>query len=315
MRNGGSVINMGDISRPATVLIEKISEAIGGVFKPYQIRRVAEAEGQAEKIREVARLEITDLQRRALHRFICEEAQKQANIENITQKALPEVSQDARPQDVQNDWITNFFDQCRLISDEEMQRLWAKVLAGEANRPGTHSKRTVGLLSSLDKSDAELFKKFCTFCWCFGEVNPVGEATPTPVVYDFNADIYKKVGVTFTELTHLNDIGLIHFETYSGFGLPGRPQKIVVFYYGTAVIIEFPKPKDNSMETGHVLLTKAGKELARLCDSQPHGEYFKYVVKKWRKEGLMVEVRKARRSAAANGAQWNTISIGGRMPP
>jgi hypothetical protein len=42
MSNGGSLINLGEISKPATVLIEKIADAIGGVFKPYQIRRVAQ---------------------------------------------------------------------------------------------------------------------------------------------------------------------------------------------------------------------------------------------------------------------------------
>ena len=113
-----------------------------------------------------------------------EEAQRQANIENITRLALPDVSKDAKPKDVENDWITNFFDQCRLISDEEMQRLWAKVLAGEANNPGKYSKRTVGLLSSLDKSDAELFRKLCSFGWFIGNV--------VPLVYDLDADIYTK---------------------------------------------------------------------------------------------------------------------------
>jgi hypothetical protein len=38
----------------------------------------------------------------------------------------------------------------------EMQNLWAQVLAGEANSPGTYSKRTVNFLSSLDKKDAAL---------------------------------------------------------------------------------------------------------------------------------------------------------------
>ncbi len=28
---------LGDLTKPATVLIEKISDAVGGVFKPYQI--------------------------------------------------------------------------------------------------------------------------------------------------------------------------------------------------------------------------------------------------------------------------------------
>jgi hypothetical protein len=49
---------------------------------------------------------------------------------------LPELTEAATPEKLEDDWITNFFDKCRLISDEEMQTLWSKVLAGEANAPG-----------------------------------------------------------------------------------------------------------------------------------------------------------------------------------
>lgn len=135
-----SLINLGELSKPATVLVEKISDAVGGIFKPYQMVRVAKAEAQAERIRAEGQIEISDLQRRAFHRFLNEEAQKQKNIEDITQKALPELQQNARPGEIEDDWLTHFFDECRLISDADMQALWSKVLAGEANAPGKFSK-------------------------------------------------------------------------------------------------------------------------------------------------------------------------------
>jgi hypothetical protein len=72
-------------------------------------------------------------------------------------KALPEVSPEAKPESMEDDWIANFFDKCRLISDEEMQSLWARILAEEANASGRFSKRTVDLVGTLDKSDALLF--------------------------------------------------------------------------------------------------------------------------------------------------------------
>jgi hypothetical protein len=75
-----SLINIGELSRPATVLIEKISDAVGGVFKPYQLVRVAKAEAQAERVRAETQIEISDLQRRAFHRFLEEEGKKQKNI-------------------------------------------------------------------------------------------------------------------------------------------------------------------------------------------------------------------------------------------
>lgn len=61
MNDSKSIINFGDLSKPANTLINKISDAIGGIFKPQQIRRVAQAEAEAEKIRAVGRIEVNEL--------------------------------------------------------------------------------------------------------------------------------------------------------------------------------------------------------------------------------------------------------------
>ena len=96
-------------------------------------------------------------------RMLAEEAKKQDNIESITEKAIPQLTSSSTPQDMDNDWIMNFFDKCRVVSDDDMQLLWARILSNEANSPGTYSKRTVNSLGSLDKSDAQLFIKLCGF--------------------------------------------------------------------------------------------------------------------------------------------------------
>ena len=116
-----SLINLGDISKPANTLIEKISDAVGGAFRPRQIRRIAQAEADAEIIKMKAGIEVTDLQRRALERFVAEEAKKQVNMESITEKALSQLDESSSPERMEDDWITNFFDKSRLISNEEMQ--------------------------------------------------------------------------------------------------------------------------------------------------------------------------------------------------
>jgi hypothetical protein len=84
-----SLIDLGDVAEPANTLINRISDAIGGIAKPWQIRRVAEAEADAKEIEAAAQINITKLQRRAAVRFLEEEAKRQYNIESITCKALP----------------------------------------------------------------------------------------------------------------------------------------------------------------------------------------------------------------------------------
>ncbi len=173
MSEGNSIINLGDLSRPATALIEKVSDALGGYFKPYQIKRVAKAEAEAEIIRAQTQIDVTDIQRRALYRFIAEEGKKQDNIEKITEKAIPLLEDSSNPKDIEDDWVANFFDKCRIVSDDEMQSLWSKVLSGEANAPGSFSKRTVNFLSSIDKIEAHLFTSLCGYGWHAGNVRPL----------------------------------------------------------------------------------------------------------------------------------------------
>jgi len=267
-------------SEAAKVLIEKIADAIGGYFKPFQIKRVAKAEAEAEIIRTEAQIKCDELQRRAAARFIAEEAKKQDNIENITWKAIPLLSESSTPQKMEDDWITNFFDKCRIISDDEMQILWSKVLAGEANSPGSFSKRTVNSLASLDKSDAQLFTSLCGFTWEIGNM--------IPLILDHQASIYVDHGVSFITLSHLDDIGLISFEPLAGFRSTDLPQAIVIKYYGTPLYIKLKKPANNELEIGHTIFTSTGHQLARICGAKPIDGFLDYVIERWTKEGLTV---------------------------
>jgi hypothetical protein len=279
-----SIINLGDLSKAANTLVEKISEAIGGIFRPYQIRRIAQAEADAERIRAVSQIEITALQRRAVHRFMIEEAKRQQNIESITSKALPRVDDEASPENVEDDWITNFFDKCRLISDIEMQDLWAKVLAGEANSPGKYSKRTVNLLASLDKTDAELFSSLCSFAVELGGL--------VPLIYDTEASIYTEHEIHFSSLSHLDSIGLIQFDSLAGFVRTGLSQKGFIPYYDEKLWIEFTKlnkSNEYEMRIGKVLLTKVGQQLAPICGSKSVDGFPSYLKEKWKGLGYQIE--------------------------
>jgi hypothetical protein len=280
MTEGTSLINLGDISKPATVLIEKISEAIGGYFKPYQIRRVAKAEADAQILEAQSQIEITDLQRRALVRFVGEEAKKQDNMEKIIQKALPHLSESSKPDNIEDDWIANFFDKCRLVSDEEMQSLWAKVLGGEASSPGAYSKRTVNMLGSLDKADASLFTSLCGFCWHLGDA--------VPLIFNEQETIYNDQGINFNALTHLDSIGLVNFGAVTSFSRLKLPKRLTVIYHGIVLILEFKQEKDNSLDIGKVLLTSSGQELAAICGSKAVEGFQSYIIQRWVSKGITV---------------------------
>ncbi len=145
--NDLNLINLGKLTKPADTLVKKVSNAVGGLFASPQIKRIAKAEAEAALIKAQSEIAITDLHRRAVHRWIEEEATQQKNMEDITAKALPQLNANANPDSIEDDWLVNFFDKSRIVSDDEMQGLWSRVLAGEANAPGTYSRRTVNFRS------------------------------------------------------------------------------------------------------------------------------------------------------------------------
>ena len=269
-----SLVDLGSLSKPADTLIKKVSKAVGGFFEPYQIKRRAKAKAEAAIIMAQSEIQITDLHQRAAHRLLEEEAQHQKNMEDITAKAVLHLNEGANPDLMEDDWIANFFDKSRIVSDGEMQDLWARVLAGEANASGTFSKRTVNFLSDLDKVDAELFTKVCGFCWWIGEV--------MPLVVDVEDRIYTKHGINFASLSHLDSIGLIQFGNIAGFRRFGLPQIVSVYYFGKRLLLKMPHNIDNQFEIGNTRFTKIGQELVLICESKPVDGFWDYAKRYWR---------------------------------
>ncbi|RLA59698.1 MAG: hypothetical protein DRQ78_10325 [Epsilonproteobacteria bacterium] len=286
-----SLVDIGKLSKPATVLVEKISSAIGIVYEPRRIKQKAIAEAEASKTKALMDLEIEDIQKRALNRLVTEEIRKQENIENITEKSFSSLEENATPENIENDWLSNFFDKCKLISDNEMQDLWAKILAGESNIPGTFSKRTIEFISTLDKSDALLFDNFLKYCWYIGGYQPL--------IIDYNDNtIYENNNITFSNLMHLDEIGLISFNPTSGFIKIFNSDEFSIGYYGRILNLNFKNIPKKELKTGSVVLTKIGLDLAqvnhpniykRTNDKNEYSDdFYHYIVEKFFKATVIL---------------------------
>lgn len=280
MAGGNSIINLGDLAKPATVLIEKVSNAVGVLYEPRRIRKKAEAEVEAEKIKALAGIELSEIQQRGIERLVHQEARKQENIENITAKAAADLPPNAKTEELEEDWIAHFFDRCDKVSNEQMQSLWSRLLAGEATNPGTYSKRTIDFIATMDKSDADLFTKFCQFIWMVGDT--------TPLIFDPQAEVYTNQGINFSTLKHLDSIGLISFESVSGYRKVRLPKKALFHYYGLPTLAVFPKDQDNQLSVGHVLLTQAGRELVNICGSQRNQKFYEYAISELSKQNIIL---------------------------
>ena len=110
----------------------------------------------------------------------------------------------------------------------------------------------------------------------------------TPLIFDFNNKIFQRAGIDFSSLTHLDDLGLLAFNHLTGFARKSFPKNFTVHYYGRPINIEFPKDKDNDLEIGKVLLSRAGQELSIISGSTPSKEFYEYVLDKWQKENYAI---------------------------
>jgi hypothetical protein len=276
-------VDFSGLSEPATKLIEKVSDAIGVLYEPRQIKKIAEAKSEARKIELKTTLELTELEERAFKRTMRSEVRKQHNIDSITIKAASKIK-DQDQNDIEQldeDWIVHFFKQCEDISDEQMQTLWSRVLAGESIKKGCFSKRTINFLSSLDKRDAELITSLGITVWN-------GEYNPLPLIFDFDNEALEKIGLNYAAIRHLESIGVITVGQLH-FSVQFSQDHGTLFYYRKNITLKintaktnnkFLPKKENSVDVGLVLLTNIGKELIQICGSEPNEDYFHYALSK-----------------------------------
>ena len=77
------------------------------------------------------------------------------------------------------DWYMRFFEAASNIKNEDMQKLWAAVLAGEVHQSGSFSLRTIDTLYNLAPFEAELFEHIseivldCSFI--FSSMDDIGQ--------------------------------------------------------------------------------------------------------------------------------------------
>lgn len=284
-----AISDIAGLSKPLNTLIKKISNGCGIYYRPKQIRKDADAQAYANRvaaqananvavINAHAQSEVADINQRALERATNEEIRKQANIESIIDQTIPLIQEDAQPEKLEPDWLVYFFEQSRLTSDEEMQSLWAKILAGQVNKPGSFSKRTISTVVALDKKDAQLFTQLCTTIWL------INKLWSFPLIFDLRADIYKEIDMPYFNLLHLNDIGLITLNGLSQHTLKG--DSFSLNYFNTHFNIVIGREID--FKCGHVVLTQAGEELFPICGAQKSDKFCDYVTNHWRKQGYTV---------------------------
>jgi hypothetical protein len=96
--------------------------------------------------------------------------------------------------DIDPDWFVRWRDSVEKVGSEELQRLWAKALAGELTSPGTYSLRTLDFIKNISKSEAHEISKLAPY-----SINGTV----------FKVKIIEDAGLNFNYLLEMEELGIL----------------------------------------------------------------------------------------------------------
>ncbi len=270
--------DLAGLSQPMTKLIEVVEKGVGGWAKPWQIKRIANAkayeietiaralrnnsealnllEYDGEKVKLLceqsgvspeAAQELIALNERAVSRLTHREMRRQANIEKAVHYAMDELLQveQVSAEPVDEDWIARFFNIVEDVSNEQMQQLWGRILAGEIKQPKSYSLRTLEVLRNISPEEAAAFQRICRYIVKIGSKH---------FIIDKSLCLYKPDDIG--DLNLATDIGLISLVTTN---MPAEKQVInigskAISFEGTRGIVRLLR------------FTPVGGEILKLVD-------------------------------------------------
>jgi hypothetical protein len=276
--------------RAAEKLADTIRHVVDLSAGPDRIRAKVEAEALAQARAMVivaeGRAKVQDIETRAVERVLRREVRRQNNIESIVNKALPALppAEMVSEEPVGQDWISLFFEGCQDISNEQMQQIWARILAGEVARPGRFAPRTLRLVHDLTTTDANLFASLCNFTWDTPGSGILISKGIFATILDRDAPYILQAGLNFDALTHLSSIGLIEFNPTDEMFLENLGPEFSLSYCGHLHKLK-PNEAGLVLPIGHVLLTVAGKELGAIAVRERNDQFAKAILDEWRARG------------------------------
>ena len=212
----------------------------------------------------ITKEEVTALVLRSDQRDYYEKIRHQKNIENIAQHASEMLPNQVSDEPVDPDWTAEFLENCKNVSNEEMQSIWARILAGEVVQPGSFSKRTLAFVKTLSKQEASLFTKFCNLVWQHSEHNYLHVALADDKLKD-------NFGISYLDLTELDSLGLIKHDSSTSFNWES-PKVSFMSYFGEPFFL-YPKNPNGKIAINVIVLTKLGASLLSISGASRNENY------------------------------------------
>ena len=154
-----------------------------------------------------------------------QQAKKQQNIESVIGKTVLELGDKTvdTTEEIDEDWFIRYFKIVEDISDEDMQNLWARILAGEILRPKTNSLRLLEFLRNTSREELDILLKIMPFI--FGQ-NIFNEL-----------EILSKYGISYELILKLDEWGVLNSNTFTNYTVDLDIHQIVKIFENETLIL------------------------------------------------------------------------------
>lgn len=223
-----------------------------------------------------------NLSQRAQRREQMQKERQQANLEKIMALALDYCPEHVADMEVDPDWFQQYCDLVLNISNQTMQQLWAKILAGEIGQPGSFSLKTLFLLQRMSFKEALALQKAASLT-CRVRLQDSGHIyfgyVRKPSIWQLLTGRSKAVlnlsqfGLTFPQILSLIDLNLLHqIEIESGELIPEQHLQLQYHQYQLTC-----KARYSGVVLQYYKFTPVGVELLPLLNCQANPAYLQAV--------------------------------------
>ncbi|MEZ9705450.1 DUF2806 domain-containing protein [Vibrio breoganii] len=218
----------------------------------------------------------------------------------LAQQEIETGKYDANDEPVEPDWFTRWRDNAEKVSNDYMQTLWAKVLAGEVATPGSYSLRTLELLNNLSKGEAELISQLAPYV-----INDNVLLCVVGKKRDAVQSLLTKSGLGFNELMFLQELGILSAVDSIGitvsFSTLAEDSFDRAFTTSDLGILVHHEDKNRKVNCEGYLITQMGRELLKFVDYQGNAEYLKTIGQQIASVGFSVKLGKWERTSPIAG--------------
>jgi hypothetical protein len=278
---------MPNIPGPIKKLAEKSFSKVANKFVDFVITKytgksikVFEAEGEIEADKVKTKWELLEkpfwLQAEAMKM-----GRQYSNLGNTLLKTAPLIESSENKILGDNDVFWGLLEHSKEISNDEMQELISKIIAGEYNTPGTYSMGTLQTIKMLGKKELKLLEQIGTLVINGDQIPQDLFALPESV-----KEIMKEIGVDFASLQTLQNLGLFLPNDMTRTMLNPERKKFKVEYFDEHILftpvnetiqkIEFP---------GFYSLSDIGKQIFPHLKPKKNPLYFQWLKDHYRIPG------------------------------